>query len=593
MEKRERNHSFEPSETTHSVRKRTFEFGYESSGDSLKSNKEECENMPDVNDTDTKTKNTNIVIGNGTYWLVRIVMLRFLGFIYLVAFLVAFHQNRALLGKEGLLPANIHLSNIKAHVKGNKWDMFQYSPTILWLFDYENDIDWLMDCMAVTGMIMSSIMIVVGGANIIWMLTLWILYHSIVNIGQRWYGFGWESQLLESGFLAAFFCPLLTFKALPRKTPTPMIVIWGFRWLIFRIMLGAGLIKIRGDRCWRDLTCMNYHYETQPVPNPVSYYMHQSPEIFHNFETLVNHFVELIAPFLIFLPRRCRIIGGFIQVLFQMVLIISGNLSFLNWLTILPCLACFDDASLAWMFSNGRGAAKWTVYQYQKEDKLGKGPKKTVGNYIRKVHNIGLGILLVYLSVPVVQNLWSSKQAMNTSFDPLRLVNTYGAFGSITKERKEVIFQGTQDDDPLSPKAKWLEYEFKCKPGSLSRRPCLISPYHYRLDWLMWFAAFQSYQYNNWLVHLAAKLLANDAEVVSLIETNPFDGKDPPKWIRAKHYRYTFTKIGSKQAKSGQWWKRRHLDDYLPAVSLETLKDYLKTHGWRPPRLRWKKRKNV
>ncbi|KAK2145906.1 hypothetical protein LSH36_648g01070 [Paralvinella palmiformis] len=520
---------------------------------------------PDKTGDDSMEKEKRIVskftLENGTFWLTRIVLLRYVAFIYFVGFLVAFHQNRALLGKNGLLPANIYLKNLKNHVGGDIWDQIQHAPTLLWFVDYENNIDWWMSAIALVGLTASGFVILWGAANMPIMILLWMLYHSIVNVGQRWYSFGWESQILETGFLCIFLCPLLSLRRLPKDTPTSKIVIWLFTWLIFRIMLGA----------------------TQPVPNPMSYYMHQEPEPFHKFETLVNHFVELIAPFFLLLTRRLRIIGALIQVLFQSIIIISGNLSFLNWLTIAPCLASFDDASLAWLFPSKRGATKWQVWQLQQEDKFHK-TKTKWSNYVRRTLNLCIGILLAYLSIPIVQNLLSTRQIMNTSFDPLRIVNTYGAFGSITKERTEVIFQGTYDN-PDDPDAVWEEYEFKCKPGSISRRPCIISPYHYRLDWLMWFAAFQNYQYNNWLVHLAGKFLMNDEGATSLIAYNPFEGKDPPRYVRAEHFRYIFTKIGSKPAKSGAWWKRTKIGNYLPAVSLESLKDYMKANQWHIPRL--------
>ncbi|KAK3606108.1 hypothetical protein CHS0354_006472 [Potamilus streckersoni] len=529
----------------------------------------------------------------GTYWLTRIVILRYLGFIYCVAFLVALNQNRSLLGINGLLPAHKYLNKIGTSYGGINLETFMAAPTLLWLFDYEKYLDNLLDCIAYGGLALSGFLIINGGANWIVMLTLWVLYHSLVNVGQRWYSFGWESQLLETGFLATFLCPILTMSAVPRGTPTSSIVIYGFRWFIFRIMLGAGLIKIRGDQCWRDLTCMNYHYETQPVPNPMSYYMHQSPEVFHKFETLSNHFIELIAPFMLFMPRPFRMIGGGLQILFQVVLIISGNLSFLNWLTILPSLACFDDASIAWMFSGQQGSVFHKVWKIQHDEKDGKSPDLNVGNYIRRVFNISLGVLIAYLSIPVVQNLLSSRQAMNTSFDPFRLVNTYGAFGSVTKERTEVIFQGTDSLSPYDNKAKWEEYEFKCKPGRITRWPCLISPYHYRLDWLMWFAAFQSYQHNPWLFHLGVKLLANDGNITSLIEHNPFEGRDPPRFIRAEHYRYRFTKIGSNDASEGHWWKRTHIGNYMPPISLETAADVMRKLDYDIPKKTRRKRKSI
>ncbi|XP_005108461.1 lipase maturation factor 1 [Aplysia californica] len=526
----------------------------------------------------------------GSYWLTRIVLIRYMGFIYFVAYLVSLFQNHQLLGKDGLLPANTYLADVKRRVQlSSPWSLVSAVPTLLWFVDNSQDLSHWFDVIAWTGLSIAVFMMITGAGNWPLLLTQWLLYHSLVNVGQRWFSFGWESQLLETGFLTVFLCPMLSLSAVPRATPPSRVVIFAYRWLIFRIMLGAGLIKIRGDKCWRNLTCMNYHYETQPVPNPMSYFMHQSPEFFHKFEVLSNHFVELLAPFFLPLTRRWCMLGGAIQILFQVVLIISGNLSFLNWLTILPSLACFDDLSVAWMFSSGPGSAKARVVDLRRKEKSGSGPAPSLSRTIRSVFNISLAVLIAYLSVPVVQNLLSPRQAMNTSFDPLRLVNTYGAFGSVTKKRTEVIFQGTSSSDPSSPSAVWEEYQFKCKPGDVYRRPCLISPYHYRLDWLMWFAAFQTYQQNPWLLHLAAKLLVNDEGVESLIAHNPFHNRDPPKFVRAEHCKYSFTKIGSAEAKSGAWWKRKLVGLYLPPVSLDMLGKLISDMGWPQPKRKMRK----
>jgi len=278
-----------------------------------------------------------------------------------------------------------------------------------------------------------------------------------------------------------------------------------------------GLIKVRGDQCWRDLTCMNYFYQTQPVPNPLSYFMHKTPQAFHKFEVLTNHFVELVAPFLVLLPfRKARIIGGLIQIKFQLILICTGNLSFLNWLTVLPSLACMDDRFYACLFSRKVVAKEGEDWGFFK--------------LLRRLVDVLLFCLVAYLSLPVIMNLFSPNQAMNTSFEPFRIVNTYGAFGSVTKIRHEVIFKGTHSLDPANSKSEWLEYEFKCKPGKLDRMPCVISPYHYRLDWLMWFAAFQNYQQNPWLINLSAKFLLNDVVFTDqMMATNPFRNKEAPK----------------------------------------------------------------
>lgn len=416
------------------------------------------------------------------------------------------------------------------------------------------------------------------------MFTLWLLYHGLVNIGQTWYSFGWESQLLESGFIMIFLVPFLSVDMINSKSKPSFVAIVLLRWLIVRIMLGAGLIKIRGDKCWKDFTCMYYFYETQPVPNPLSFYMHKEPELFHKFEVLMNHFIELVAPFLICIPfRTARLVGGFIQVKFQIILICSGNLSFLNWLTILPSLACFDDKFYQVLFFNKENYPLWKLLKIKHDlkncnSKLNiEQTKANSGKYFRRATDLLILIVVGFLSWPVVRNLISPNQAMNTSFEPFRIVNTYGAFGSVTRVRTEVVFKGThsifiQDEN----KADWLEYEFKCKPGNVDRRPCLISPYHYRLDWLMWFAAFQSYEYNPWLVSLAGKFLLNDKNFTDqMIAKNPFNERKPPMYVRADLYLYEYA-----DGNSSSWWKRKYQKSYLPPVTLLHLKDYIENLGW-------------
>lgn len=514
----------------------------------------------------------------GSYWLTRIVFLRFLSLIYLVAFLVSYNQNKELIGNNGLTPARNFLLNVGDQFP-DLYSRMLHVPTLLWFGAPWDDMDQVLDGIALTGAGLAVVVLVTGAANMLVMATLWILYHSLVNVGQAWFSFGWESQLLETGFLAIWCVPAFSWKRMPTKLPPPWVCVWGFRWLIFRIMLGAGLIKIRGDPCWRDLTCMNYFYQTQPVPNPISYLAHQAPEGWHKFETFGNHVIELVFPFFTFIPHRSAwIFNGCFQIFFQFVLISTGNLSFLNWLTIAPSIWYLDDKFLAKIFSK---ASCKQVLDLQEEDVILKEKNKPRTPLPRKVVTAIITCLLAYLSMPIIYNLASPNQAMNRSFDPLRLVNTYGAFGSVTKSRTEVIIEGTSSPTPTAPNIVWEEYQFKCKPGNVSRAPCLVSPYHYRLDWLMWFAAFQQYQQNPWLLHLMGKMLENDPVVDSLIDRNPFKGRKPPKFVRARHYKYTFTSSGGKKASHGAWWSRKLIGEYVPAVNLEMLASVYQQFGWR------------
>lgn len=220
----------------------------------------------------------------GKYWLTRVLFLRCLGLMYAVAFLVALNQNESLIGEHGLTPAVKYLAQRSPNTTVTQ--MILSHPTLFWMV---NPTTENINKCAGTGLAISLMVAVIGSANVPIMFALWALYFSIVTIGQRWYSFGWESQLLETGFLAMFMVPVLSLSKFPKYTYTPWVAIWGYRWLLFRIMIGAGMIKIRGDQCWRDLTCMNYHYQTQPNPNPFSIYFHNTPGMHF---VAVRHTVE-------------------------------------------------------------------------------------------------------------------------------------------------------------------------------------------------------------------------------------------------------------------------------------------------------------
>ncbi|HEY8041607.1 MAG TPA: lipase maturation factor family protein, partial [Polyangiaceae bacterium] len=259
-------------------------------------------------------------------------------------------------------------------------------------------------------------------------------------------------------------------------------------------------------------------------------------------------------------------------VLFQASLIASGNLSFLNWLTIVPALACVDDTLWVRLLRFLPGARRAAL--------LERFAGLTASRLQRRVPQV-LGVVVALLSVAPVMNLASCEQRMNTSFDPLDLVNTYGAFGSVDRERYEVILEGTREEAP-DASARWEEYELPCMPGDVRRRPCLVTPYHYRLDWQMWFvgndaAREEPIEQEPWLVHLVWQLLSGDPSPRSLLARDPFQGA-PPRWIRAGLWRYRFT--ASRAA--GAWWERERVGEYLPPVSLETepLREYIERFGW-------------
>ena len=463
------------------------------------------------------------------YWLARLVVERGIGGIYVIAFLVALNQFTPLLGERGLLPVPVF----------TRYVSFRASPS-LFHWRYSDD---LLRAVAWTGIAL-GLAVVLGLVDVlplalaiaVW-IALWALYLSIVNVGQTFYSFGWETLLCEAGFLMIFFGPAWT------VTPLPLVYL--VRWLVFRLEFGAGLIKMRGDPCWRDLTCLYYHHETQPMPNPLSWYFHHLPKVLHRVEVLGNHGAQLVVPWLLFAPQPVATIAGIVIIATQSWLVLSGNFAWLNVITIVLAFAAFDDAALGRVLPIGRPGVEASLPH--------------------EVLVIAVTLLVIGLSYRPARNLLSSGQLMNSSFDPLHLVNTYGAFGSVTKKRYEVIVEGTLDTRPTEA-SEWREYEFKAKPGDVRRRPPQYAPYHLRLDWLMWFLAFSSPQSHEWFMPFLAKLLEGDRATLALLRVDPFPDA-PPAIIRSRLYLYRFTTPAERRA-SGAWWSRELVREYTPPVGL-------------------------
>ncbi len=483
--------------------------------------------------------------------LVRALFLRLLGLVYAFAFLGATQQLPALIGSRGLLPASLYLERLTA-ARGGAGEAFLAQPTLFVLTGASNAA---LLVVAYGGLAL-SLFVLFGGTNAIAMALLWALQLSLVHVGQVFYGYGWEILLLEAGFLAIFLCPIRSIRPLP-AWETPVAIVWLLRWLAFRVMFGAGLIKLRGDACWTDLSCLEHHYETQPLPNPMSWALHMAPDWVGAAGVIANHVVELVVPFFLFGPRRLRYVGGALIIAFQATLVVSGNLSFLNWLTIAVSVSAFDDRLLA------RVAPRLRV------------PEPPPSHLAARITSWTVFAIVVVLSVDPLMNLFERRQIMNGSFDRLHLVNTYGAFGSVNRERYEIVLEGTHDDAD-DPRARWRAYELPCKPGDPLRAPCIRAPYHDRLDWQMWFASFRDHEDEPWIVHLIAKLLAGDREVMALFANDPFPDR-PPRFVRASYYRYRFARPGEPG-----WWQRERLGDYLRPLSRDDpeLIAFLRWHGW-------------
>jgi hypothetical protein len=465
------------------------------------------------------------------YWLGRLVLERGVAAIYLIAFIAGANQFRALIGEHGMLPVPRFLQRRS----------FRLAPSIFHI--HYSDRFFAGVCWSGAGL---SAAILAGGAELVplwaamlgWLL-LWVAYLSIVNVGQAWYSFGWESILLESGFLVIF--------AGNDRVAPPVLVMWLARWLVFRIEFGAGLIKLRGDKCWRDLTCLYYHHETQPMPGPLSWFFHHLPKPLHRVEVAGNHFAQVVVPFGLFAPQPVASVAAAIIVITQLWLVASGNFAWLNWLTIILAASAIDGSRLAAVLPVPQppalpGAPPWFA-----------------------VVVIAFTAAVLVLSYWPARNLLSSQQRMNLSFNPFHLVNTYGAFGTVGRTRREVVIEGT-DEPEITEQTVWKEYDFKGKPGALGRLPRQWAPYHLRLDWLMWFAAISPVYAQQWRDALLVRLLKNDRATLRLLRHNPFPGH-PPRYVRALLYIYRFT-TWQELRKDRAWWHRTLVGVYLPPVTL-------------------------
>ena len=380
-----------------------------------------------------------------------------LGLVMAVHFYSAYVQNTALIGEDGLVPCAAY---VKDRIKtGSFWTW----PCVWWWMEPS---DANLDAVALTGL--ANALLLGAGAHYSHIVAIcWLCHSSIVNAAEAssFYSYGWETQLLETAFLTMFLC-----SPTDRRAPPTRIVLWLFRWLAFRISVGAGLIKIRGGSCWEKKTCLWYHFETQPIPSPLSFIFHFLPKAVLSRGVDVDLVVQLYTSWLVLVPlKRVRRVAGYLQIAFMLNIAASGNFSVLNHLTILPSLACLDDG--AWPRFLRRPAPK-------KRRNLG-----------RRACDVLLLAVIAYLSRPVVANLVSKNQVMNTSFDPFKLVNTYGAFGSVGEGRYEPVVALSDDEGTT-----WREVDLPCKPTSVTRRPCFSAPYHHRLDWNIWFIGFKPHR---------------------------------------------------------------------------------------------------
>ncbi len=470
----------------------------------------------------------------------REVLQRGIAALFVVAFVSTLNQFRPLLGEHGLLPAPELLDWARSSPRARR----MLRPT---LFLYVRYTDRRLVALCVAGIVVAGALVAgIPQLGPPWVpmlcfLALWLGYMSITSIGQTFYGFGWEMLLLEAGFLAAFLGS--------NDQPPPTVVIVLFWWLVFRLEFGAGMIKIRGGSEWRDLTALTYHHETQPMPGPLSRQAHLLPRWFHKGEVLGNHFAQLVAPWFLFapilglwvpgpVPAVVGAVAAAIVIGTQLWLVVTGNFAWLNWITVVLGFSAVGIPGIGAAPRAAETNAPWVI------DGM---PLPWV------IVTSAVGLLYVVVSWWPLRNLFARRQLMNASFNRWQLANAYGAFGTVTKQRIEIVVEGTLDEDPLT--AHWREYEFKGKPGDVHRIPGQFAPYHLRLDWLMWFLPLGR-SLEDWFTMFLVRLLEADAPTLRLLAHDPFGG-ERPRWVRAVSYRYRFTTREEFRASHARWVRDR------------------------------------
>lgn len=465
------------------------------------------------------------------------VFLRLLALIYLAAFLSLWVQVHGLIGSEGILPVADYLQGADEQLG---FSARRHLPTLLWFGSSDLALHLLCG-----GGVALSLLLLVGVAPAPVLLILWLCYLSLVTGGQTFLAFQWDSLLLETGLLAVFLAPLRWRPVGSTGTPAiPRLLLW---WLNFRLLVLSGVVKLAsGDASWQDLSAMEVHHQTQPLPGPLAWFFHHLPDWVHRLEARATFALELVVPFFIFAPRRLRHLAAFLLMGLQVVIALSGNYGFFNLLALALCLLLFDDE--AWP----RRLRKFLLFRGG-----GRTPRRELRWHSRVLGPLAIVVLLL-TSASFVQRLDPTLlpprvQAAVGAFAPLRSFNSYGLFAVMTTQRPELVFEGSLDGET------WRPYEFRWKPGDPGRHPRQVAPHMPRLDWQAWFAALGSPQSprNGWVHAFAGALLEGRPQVLALLEESPFPD-EPPRYLRVRIHRYTYSDWDTLRA-DGSWWQREDL----------------------------------
>jgi len=481
-----------------------------------------------------------------TYLLARWLFLRLLGVVYLVAFVSLAVQITGLVGDHGILPARLFLERARDLYGGAAYRVF---PTLCWL----GAGDGMLRALCWGGATL-ALLVVAGVAQAPALALCWLAYLSLSVVGQTFLWFQWDALLLEAGWLAIFYAPTQLVPSLGRERAPSTAMRWLVWWLLFRLMFLSGVTKLAsGDPTWRDLTALDYHFWTQPLPTGPAWYAYWLPEWTHRVMLLVVLVTEVLVPWLIFVPERLgrwRHGAAAALVFGQVGIALTGNYGFFNVLAVVLCVPLLDDATLGRVvpltLEVGAAEPRWKQLTLR-----------------------GLVPAVVLVStLTFVREIVQTVPGVRGGFDvpglelvaPFRSINGYGLFRVMTTERPEIVIEGSRDS------VAWREYPFRWKPGDVLRRPRFVAPHQPRLDWQMWFAALDPAGARPWLGALLERLLEGAPAVVALFQANPFP-EGPPRYVRLAYYQYRFSRP-EERARTAAWWRREPAGYLTRALTL-------------------------
>jgi predicted DCC family thiol-disulfide oxidoreductase YuxK len=487
-----------------------------------------------------------------THLLTRWLFLRLLGIIYFIAFVSLWTQIDGLVGSHGILPAQAFMES--AHNWANThsgWDAFRMAPTLCWFSASDAFLHFLC-----WGGALAAVLATIGIAPAPMLALAWLFYLSLTTVCGEFLGYQWDTLLLETGLLAVFFAPLQFRPGLARTAPPSQVMLWLLRWLLFRLIFAAGVVKLAShDVNWRGLTALFYHYQTQPLPTWTSWYAQQLPLWFQQFCCGILFVIELGAPCLIVMSRGLRFLAAGAITFLMLLIAATGNYCFFNLLAIALCVLLLDDAVLR----------RWAPRRWRKLSANFRAPRWPWWV------TMPLAALVIPVTMMTLLEAFRERIPWPTpmiklydTLVPSRSFNPYGLFAVMTTVRPEIIIEGSNDGD------HWLPYEFKYKPGDPLRPPSFVAPHQPRLDWQLWFEALRVEiprpSPTVPFVNLCVRLLQGQPEVLALLQTNPFPTA-PPRFLRAWAYEYRFTDFAERR-QTGAWWRRRFLGEYCPVMML-------------------------